>query len=313
MKEKQIITKEGFIYQAISGFYYVWSEGHSYATKPKGKFRHQQVKPLVGDHVEIEIDLDDSQSESRLVTIFPRKNSLVRPPVANVDDAFIVMSLVEPDFSYNLLDYFLVSIESHQIEPIILLTKYDLLVKSMGEATAESKVKEIKDIYQKIGYQVIVKNEIIAFAEEIESVVNKDAIYIVMGQSGVGKSTLLNDLLPKADIATGEISDYLNRGRHTTREVTLYRLYQGLLADTPGFSAIDFPQIEKEALSQYFPEIWRKSAECRFRGCLHQNEPNCAVKEAVETGEIATSRYENYSQILQKIEQRKPVYRKKEK
>lgn len=313
MKENQVITKEGIIYQAISGFYYVWSEGKSYATKPKGKFRHQQVKPLVGDHVEIEIDINDNQSESRLITIFQRKNSLVRPPVANVDDAFIVMSLVEPDFSSSLLDYFLVSIESHQIEPIIILTKYDLLVEAIGKEAAESNVTDIQAIYQKIGYQVIVKKEITTFAEEIQSVVTEDAIYIVMGQSGVGKSTLLNDLLPKADIATGEISDYLNRGRHTTREVTLYRLYQGLLADTPGFSAIDFPQIEKEHLSQYFPEIWRKSAECRFRGCLHQNEPNCAVKAAVELGEIASSRYENYSQILQKIEQRKPIYRKKEK
>lgn len=312
MKENNVITKNGIIYQSISGFYYVWVGNESYATKPKGVFRHQQIKPLVGDKVEIEIDTDDQRSESRLVTIFPRKNALVRPPVANVEHAFVVMSLVEPEFSSSLLDFFLVSMESQQIESVIILTKYDLLLEQKGEVEAQNIVQAIKNIYQTIGYEVILKESQQQFNETIKEIVD-EGIYIVMGQSGVGKSTILNELLPKEDIATAAISDYLNRGRHTTREVTLYHFYQGLLADTPGFSAIDFPEIEKEQLDQFFPELWRESEHCRFRGCMHQNEPNCAVKKAVEENRIAISRYQNYGQILLRIEERKPMYRKKEK
>lgn len=310
MEEKKYQLLEGIIYKALSGFYYVWADERTYATKPRGKFRHQQLKPLVGDYVEIEVDQQDEQSESRLTQILPRKNALIRPTVANVDYALIVMSLVEPDFSYNLLDYFLVSMESNQVKPIIVLTKADKLYQeSESKTVADGKIEKIIDVYQKIGYQVLVKTEVESFKEQLAKVMAK-GIYVVMGQSGVGKSTLLNQLLGES-IATGEISDYLNRGRHTTREVTLYRFNEGLLADTPGFSAIEFSEIEKEDLGHYFPEIFERSENCRFRGCLHQNEPNCAVKEAVKVGEIEDSRYQNYCQIFEKIEQRKPVYRKK--
>lgn len=312
MGNHNVIVKEGLIYQAISGFYYVWVEGKSIATKPRGKFRHQQMKPLVGDRVEIEIDLNDQQSESRLIKVLPRKNTLVRPSVANVDYSFVVMSLVEPEFSFNLMDYFLVSMECNQIKPIIVLTKYDLLVQQNGEVQAQAIIENVIKIYQSIGYQVVVRDTEDRFKTQIESIIEK-GIYIVMGQSGVGKSTLLNQLLPKGEIATGEISSYLNRGRHTTREVTLYQLYGGMLADTPGFSAIDFPELEKEGLSECFPEIWKTSEHCRFRGCLHHNEPGCAVKDAVEEGVITQSRYQNYLQIFEKIKNRKPFYRKKEK
>ncbi|MBD3949684.1 ribosome small subunit-dependent GTPase A [Tuanshanicoccus lijuaniae] len=303
-------VKKGLIYQAISGFYYVWSQGQSFATKPRGNFRHQQIKPLVGDRVEFEVDVTDEQSESRLIKILPRKNALVRPPVANVDYALVVMSLVEPEFSYNLLDYFLVSVASNQIEPYIILTKKDILVETKGQAAADALIDEIKQVYHAAGYPVLVKEEQRQFIDQLAQYIEA-GIYIVMGQSGVGKSTLLNQLLPDSEIQTAAISDYLNRGRHTTREVTLYPWNDGLLADTPGFSAIDFPEVEKEQLSEYFPEIWQQSQHCRFRGCLHINEPNCAVKTAVESGEIAATRYQNYCQILEKIEQRKPIYRKK--
>ncbi|MBS4461446.1 ribosome small subunit-dependent GTPase A [Aerococcaceae bacterium zg-B36] len=303
-------VRKGLIYQAISGFYYVWSQEESFATKPRGNFRHQQIKPLVGDEVEFEVDIEDEKSESRIIKILPRKNSLVRPPVANVDYALVVMSLVEPDFSYNLLDHFLVSLESNHISPYIILTKKDVLVEKRGQEAADDLINDIRQVYRAAEYPVLVKEESNQFIEQLAGHV-ESGIYIVMGQSGVGKSTLLNQLLPNSNIQTAEISDYLNRGRHTTREVTLYPWNDGLLADTPGFSAIEFPEVEKEQLGEYFPEIWQQSQHCRFRGCLHINEPNCAVKQAVDLNEIAVSRYQNYCQILEKIEQRKPIYRKK--
>lgn len=302
--------KKGVIYQSISGFYYVWSENKSFATKPKGLFRHKNEKPLVGDEVIIEVDVNDSQSESRLIEILPRENELVRPSISNVDYSMIVTSLVEPDFSYNLLDYFLVSIESNHIEPIILLSKYDLLVEALGQEKADEKVNNIKKVYSPAGYTVVTLNNDDSDIEKIKNLI-ENGLYVIMGQSGVGKSTLLNLLLPEANIETGIISEALNRGKHTTREVTLYPFNNGFLADTPGFSAIDFPDIEKSDLRFYFPEITQAGEACKFRSCLHLNEPGCNVKNEVENGVIAESRYNNYVQIVERIEQRKPIYKKK--
>lgn len=306
-----IVVKTGIIYQAISGFYYVWSEGESYATKPRGNFRHQQTKPLVGDVVKFEIDEADSNSNGRMIEIQERYNELVRPTVANVDYAFVVTSLIEPDFSYNLLDYFLVSVEANHIQPLILLTKFDLLVKQKGQEEAKAVVRKISKLYERIGYTVITMDasdeSIERLTEQIEA-----GLYVIMGQSGVGKSTLLNRLLPEARIETAAISDALNRGRHTTREVTLYRFNKGMLADTPGFSAIEFASLEKEELAACFPEFSEASDRCKFRSCLHINEPGCQVKELLAKGQIAESRYNNYLQIFERIEQRKPIYRKKD-
>ena len=309
-KPNQLIR--GRIFQSLSGFYYVWANGQTYTTKPRGVFRHQQLKPMVGDWVDFEIDATDPHSNGRLIQVLKRKNQLVRPVVSNVDAAFIVMSLVEPDFSYNLLDYFLVTVESYQIEPIIILTKQDLLFEtnSFGK---DNRLTEIKRLYQNIGYHVLVKEDSKSFKQLIRDVLVKDKLYIVMGQSGVGKSTMLNALLPEVNIETGEISLYLNRGKHTTREVTLYPFEQSLLADTPGFSAMDFANLEKEDLANMFPEFVSVASQCRFRGCLHINEPGCQVKNCVISGQIAQSRYDNYSQIFDKITNRKPKYGRKDK
>lgn len=304
-QEYTVLT--GIIYQSISGFYYVWSENQSYATKPRGNFRHLQMKPLVGDYVKFELDEEDPQSIGRLIEILPRQNELKRPNVANVDYALVVTSLTEPEFSYNLLDYFLVSVESHQIEPLIILSKYDLLCQQLGNKRAEDKLKEIKALYQSVGYQVYEIDQGSDRLDTLKSAIT-EGTYVVMGQSGVGKSTLLNQLIPTALINTAEISDSLNRGKHTTREVTLYRYHDGLLADTPGFSSVDFDQIQKEDLAKTFPEIREAGYNCRFRSCMHVNEPHCQVKKEVENGSIASSRYQNYLQILEKIEQRKPKY-----
>ncbi|NKZ28797.1 ribosome small subunit-dependent GTPase A [Facklamia miroungae] len=300
-------SHEGIIYQAISGFYYVWSEGESFVTKPRGNFRHLKTNPLVGDRVRFVMDQQDESQVGRLEEIFERDNYLIRPSVANVDYALIVMSLIEPAFSYNLLDYFLVSMESHRIQPIILLTKYDLLIEQNGSAKSRLQVKEITDLYEKIGYQVFLFDQSEEKLKAIKTLF-QEGIYVMTGQSGVGKSTLLNQLLPEAEIKTNQISNHLNRGKHTTREVTLYRFGQGLLADTPGFSAIDFDHLEKEDLAACFPEIYQAGAQCRFRSCIHKNEPNCHVKERVASGSISQSRYQNYLQILEKIENKKIYY-----
>lgn len=303
----QYQVHEGIIYQSLSGFYYIWSEGQEFTAKPRGNFRHQQMKPLVGDRVKFEVDPEDRESSARLIEILPRKNCLIRPAIANVDYALVVTSLVEPDFSYNLLDYFLVTVESYDIQPIIILSKYDSLVEREGSSKAQVLVSEIKALYEKVGYQVFASDLTEASLAPVRAII-EPASYVVMGQSGVGKSTLLNQLLPDLSLETGEISQALNRGRHTTREVTLYRYDQGLIADTPGFSAIDFDQLTLENLGRTFPEIHHASSDCKFRTCVHLEEPACAVKEAVTSGEIAESRYQNYLQILERIRQRKPKY-----
>ncbi|XJS09743.1 ribosome small subunit-dependent GTPase A [Aerococcaceae bacterium WGS1372] len=301
---------QGVIYQSISGFYYVWANNKSYATKPKGLFRHKNKKPLVGDDVIIEVDHNDQQSESRLVEILKRRNELVRPSISNVDYAMVVTSLVEPNFSYNLLDYFLVSVESKHIEPIILLSKFDLLKDSMTEEEANQLVESIRTCYEPAGYQFVILQNDKSDVERIKNLIDQGT-YVVMGQSGVGKSTLSNQLLPEIQIETASISESLNRGRHTTREVTLYPFQDSFIADTPGFSAIEFPDIEKEDLRFYFPEIREAGEHCKFRSCVHLNEPACHVKELVEQGEIAQTRYDNYVQIYERIEQRKTVYKRK--
>ncbi len=267
MAEDKVIIKEGIISQSLSGFYSVRSEGQTYVTKPRGNFRHQQLKPLVGDHVTFEweegLAPKADQALGRLIEVLPRRNQFVRPSVVNVDDALVVMSLVEPDFSYSLVDQFLASVTSHGIEPHLILTKYDLLLAQEGEEQAQDRVAQIQAVYEAAGYTVTVMDPESDALANLSQLLHQ-GLYVVMGQSGVGKSTLLNQLLPQADIETGEISHYLGRGRHTTREVTLYPLNQALIADTPGFSALDFEQIEKEQVTQLFPEIQELSQAPRF-------------------------------------------------
>lgn len=291
---------KGQIRKAISGFYYVHADGETYQTRGRGNFRNRKITPLVGDQVLFE---SENKTDGYLLEVMPRKNQLVRPPVANVDLGVVVTSLVEPNFSYNLLDRFLVTLEYESIEPVIFLTKTDL-------ASNEQQIDEIKQTYETIGYPVIVPKYPGDTAELIRYF--PERLTIFMGQSGAGKSTLLNQISPDLNLETGEISDSLGRGRHTTRHVELLPLYDGLVADTPGFSSIDFLTIETTELPKQFPEFVSASNHCRFRECMHAKEPGCEVKRQVETGEIAQTRYENYLQFLQEVENRKPIYSKKE-
>jgi len=291
---------EGKITKALSGFYYIESEGITYQTRARGNFRKRKITPLVGDNVVFE---SSNLTDGYLLEVFPRKNQLVRPAVSNVDQGVVVSSLVEPNFSYNLLDRFLVSLEFEDINPLIYLTKVDLLED-------DSLVNEVKKVYEEIGYPVIVATEDETSLKQIEATFSQK-LTVFMGQSGAGKSTLLNRIVPDLALETGEISSALGRGKHTTRHVELLPIAGGLVADTPGFGSIDFLTVEARELPRLFPEFVKVASQCRFRECSHINEPNCAVKEAVTEGIIAQTRYENYTQFLNEVENRKPMYRKK--
>ncbi|ALS36408.1 ribosome biogenesis GTPase [Enterococcus rotai] len=295
---------KGQIRKALSGFYYIYADGATFQTRARGNFRNRNITPLVGDEVMFE---SDNPTDGYLLEVFPRHNELVRPPVANVDQGVVVMSMVEPNFSYNLLDRFLVTLEDKGIAPIIYLTKVDLL-----NDTEKVSVADVQHVYEKIGYPVIAAtktndDEAVRALEQYFP----ERLTVFMGQSGAGKSTLLNKISPDLQLATDEISESLGRGKHTTRHVELLPLYDGLVADTPGFSSIDFLEMEATELPKQFPEFVEASVSCKFRECMHRKEPNCEVKKRVEAGTIAQTRYDNYLQFLLEIENRRPIYKKK--
>ncbi|TLG78448.1 ribosome small subunit-dependent GTPase A [Vagococcus zengguangii] len=294
---------KGQIRKALSGFYYVYADGETYQTRARGNFRNKNITPLVGDEVEFKFD---SLTEGYILAIEPRKNELIRPPVANIDQAVLIISCKEPNFSENLLDRFLVYLEYNKITPILYFTKTDLL-----DEVEYERIKGYADYFMKIGYHVLLPK----FGQSDElvgeiSALFHDKVTVFMGQTGAGKSTLINKISPELDLKTGEISQYLGRGKHTTRHVELIPLEGGLVGDTPGFSAIDIPQMELPELSKQFIEINEASDYCKFRECKHVHEPKCEVKARVEAGEIAQERYDNYLQILSELENRKPMYGK---
>ena len=291
---------EGRIMKALSGFYYVAFENQLYQCRGRGNFRKKNITPLVGDNVSFSIE---NETDGYILEVFERKNELVRPPIVNVDQAILVFSAVEPDFNPGLLDRFLVLIEAKNIEPIICVTKMDLL----DEKTCETVNQYIKE-YKQAGYEVICTSS--KKKEGIEDILPffKDKISVFAGQSGVGKSSLINAIRPELELKTNEISSHLGRGKHTTRHVELIEINDGLVADTPGFSSLDFIDIEVEDLNHCFIDIQRLSEDCKFRGCLHMNEPKCAVKAAVETGELPSYRYESYKNFFAEIKDRKPRY-----
>ncbi|MFD1414644.1 ribosome small subunit-dependent GTPase A [Oceanobacillus jeddahense] len=290
----------GRIIKALSGFYYVQSNEGVYACKGRGVFRNKNITPLVGDDVEFEVRNED---EGYIMKVKDRSNELIRPPVANIDQVCIVNAATSPELNPLLLDRFLVLIEAKHIQPIIFITKMDL-------ATQEEidRMKEYQSIYQNIGYEVklLSSKEPEWISEIIPYFKNKVSVFA--GQSGVGKSSLLNTLDPNLYLETAEISKSLGRGKHTTRHVELLPIGEGLVADTPGFSVLEFSDLEAEDLGPCFPEIRLHMSDCKFRGCLHDKEPKCAVKAAVNDGVIAEFRYQHYLRFLEEIKTRKPRY-----
>ncbi|WP_042456265.1 ribosome small subunit-dependent GTPase A [Neobacillus dielmonensis] len=291
---------EGKIIKALSGFYYVLHHDQLIQCRGRGVFRKNKVTPLVGDDVVFQAE---NELDGYILEVKERKNELVRPPVANIDQAILVFSAVEPDFSTVLLDRFLVLVEFNQIIPIICISKMDLTNQEQ-----EKQILNYADQYKEAGYEVILtSSETETGIEQLQPHL-ENKISVFAGQSGVGKSSLLNVLRPDLDLKTNDISTHLGRGRHTTRHVELIWVGNGLVADTPGFSSLDFNEIEAEQLTNCFPEIQRASENCKFRGCLHVSEPKCGVKEKVESGEIPDYRYEHYLNFLQEIKDRKPRY-----
>lgn len=291
---------EGRIIKSLSGFYYVSNDNGVFQCKGRGVFRKRKITPLVGDLVKFELD---ENNEGYIKEIANRKNEMIRPPVANLDQAIIVSSAKEPGLSTKLLDRFLILVESIHIKPIIFISKIDLLEQSDLDG-----IKQIQTEYKNIGYdvQLITTNNTEETRKLLAYFTNQ--ITVISGQSGVGKSSLLNVLLPTINLKTDNISQSLGRGKHTTRHVELIPINNGLVADTPGFSSLEFDMIQTEDLSNFFPEMRERKHDCKFRGCMHDKEPNCAIKQAVTDDEITDYRYEHYLEFLQEIKSRKPRY-----
>ncbi|MCM0582906.1 ribosome small subunit-dependent GTPase A [Weissella diestrammenae] len=300
-------TFHGQIHLSLAGFFDVLTDdGQMKRTRARGNFRKRGMTPLVGDFVEFSAE---TGQEGYILAIDRRRNSLVRPPIANIDQAILVTAVKMPDFSDNLLDRQLVTLESDGIEPIIYFTKTDLLTSDEFQ-----ELERVAIGYRNSGYEVILPEK--AFAEnslaQLQTMLDHK-FSVVMGQTGAGKSTLLNHLVPELELKTDEVSQALSRGKHTTRQVSMMAVGAGWVADTPGFSTFEVFNMPARELSHYFRDISAFAQHCRFRGCVHLNEPDCAVKQAVVQGEIMQSRYDNYKLFYDLIEGRRPVYNKHDK
>ncbi len=271
---------KGMIVKNISNSYIVKVKNDFYDCKARGKFRNEGLTPLVGDKVLID------EQNNYILDIFDRQNELVRPSISNVDASIIVTSVKKPDLSLYLLDKLITSIVLKKVEPIICFTKIDLLNKKELKD-----LKKIKKYYQKIGYKVYTN---IQYKKMLKYLKNKTVV--LAGQTGAGKSSLLNLISPSLNLKTDEISDALNRGKHTTRHTEFYWLKNVLIADTPGFSALDLKEFNPEQIRDSFVEFSKYN--CEFKNCMHLKEKNCEVKKAVSKNQILKSRYENYCNFI---------------
>lgn len=288
----------GKIMKGIAGFYYVGvAESGVYECKAKGIFRKDKIKPLVGDDVEIEV-LNEEEKLGNIVKILPRHSELIRPAVANIDQALVIFAAREPKPNLSLLDRFLVIMEKQDVPVIICFNKQDLC--------DEEEVGRLKEIYEACGYPVV-----LASAKQGEGIEEIKALLrgkttTVAGPSGVGKSSLTNLLQNEVQMETGEISKKLGRGRHTTRHSQIIQIEEDTwLYDTPGFTSFYVEEIEKEELRFYFREFSKYEGTCRFQGCTHTHEPGCMVKNALEEGKISKERYENYLELYGELKEKR--------
>ena len=288
----------GKIIKGIAGFYYVHVvESGVYECKAKGVFRKEKLKPLVGDEVEIEI-LSEAEKEGNITEVFLRKNELVRPAVANIDQALVVFAITKPRPHFNLLDRFLVMMESKDIPVILCFNKEDI--------ATDPQVKELKDIYADLSYPLLFTSARLGQNMDEVKKVLKGRTTVIAGPSGVGKSSIINILQPDANMETGAISTKIERGKHTTRHSELFPIDEdSYIMDTPGFSSLYVNDFEKEELKYYFPEFAPYEGTCRFQGCDHIHEPDCAVKAALEQGLIHEVRYKNYVEMYEELKNKR--------
>ena len=289
---------QGKIVKGIAGFYYVHVvESGLYECKAKGVFRKEKIKPLVGDVVEIDI-LDETEKKGNIIEVLERKSELIRPAVANIDQALVVFAVTKPKPHFNLLDRFLIMMESKGIPVIMCFNKKDI--------ATESEIQEIKDIYEKCGYQIVFTSA--QEKENLEEVreLLRGKTTAIAGPSGVGKSSLINIFQPDANMETGSISEKIERGKHTTRHSELIWIEENTyIMDTPGFSSLYTNEFEKEELKYYFTEFSAYEGQCRFLGCDHVHEPECAVKAALDEGKIHPVRYENYLEMYKELKEKR--------
>lgn len=299
---------EGLIVKALSGYYYVKpdeaAEDTTVQCRGRGILKQQGVTPLVGDRV---IFTHTENGEGVLERIEPRTTALIRPPVANAELAVLLFSVREPDLNLQLLDKFLVHIEHAGLKVLICLTKEDLLQDDVS--SKHGTMEQIEQMYKEIGYDVVVTSSVSGLGTEDIKAKLQNKISVFSGQSGVGKSSLLNAMVPELTLETGIISMKLGRGKHTTRHVELISLGNGgYVADTPGFSQLDFLELGVEELSSCFPEFVAYQDQCKFRGCSHLHEPGCQVRQALEENKIKQSRYEHYIHFNQEMNEKKRRY-----
>lgn len=288
----------GRIIKALSGFYYVYDEesGTVYACRARGVFRKKDLHPLVGDRVTYEVT-HEKDREGQILSVFPRKSQLSRPPVANCDMALLVFSVHTPDVNPDLIDRYLVLLEYSGLTPVLVFQKSDL--------NSDEDFEKIRSIYEGTRYRIIFasaleKKGITEVKEAIQGHVST-----VAGPSGAGKSTLLNALLGRDELETSHVSAHTGRGRQTTRHTELVRIAdETYVCDTPGFSTVNLPDIREEDLREYFPEFEGYNGSCRFRGCVHVNEPSCAVRDAVDAGKISSSRYQDYVRMYNELKEK---------
>jgi len=286
---------EGIIMKGIAGFYYVKSGETIYECKARGIFKKKKITPLVGDKVQINITCEE-KNKGVIEKISKRSVELTRPQVANVDQVVIVFAVTQPEPNINLLDKLLVLSEYHGLDSILCFNKIDL--------DSESLIKKYIDIYGKTGYQVIVSSTYNNTGIQNVRDILKDKITVFAGPSGVGKSSLLNEIQEGLQLQTGELSQKIKRGKHTTRHTELIDLdFGGCVVDTPGFTSLDINFIELEELKEYFREFEEYEEQCKFKNCEHINEPVCGIKKAVAEGHISKSRYESYLYFIDAIKE----------